>query len=128
MNSSEKDYTFYNFLISNSLIYVVIHLSIKKIKFYLYETLMSNWSQMVHILNFLRTVSVHFGSPSQNVLKLILKSPRIVPFGALTYLWADSETAGDPDRSKGINHVLAADDQMMLPKLISLNLLHVLKN
>ena len=30
---------------------------------------------------FLRSVSVHFGSPSQNLLKLILKSPRFVPFG-----------------------------------------------
>ena len=32
--------------------------------------------------NFLRTVSVHFGSISQNVLKLILKILRFVPFGA----------------------------------------------
>ena len=30
---------------------------------------------------FKRSVSVHFGSPSQNVLKLILKSPIFVPFG-----------------------------------------------
>ena len=27
-------------------------------------------------------VSIHFGTPSQNVLKLILKSHRYVPFGA----------------------------------------------
>ena len=32
--------------------------------------------------DFLRSVSVHFGSVSQNVLKLILKSPTFVPFGA----------------------------------------------
>ena len=33
-------------------------------------------------LGLLRSVSVHFGSVSQIVLKLILKSPRFVPFGA----------------------------------------------
>ena len=37
---------------------------------------------MEQIWDFLRSVSVHFGSPSQNVLKLILKSPIFVPFGA----------------------------------------------
>ena len=37
---------------------------------------------MGQIYDFLRSVSVHFGSASQNVLKLILKSPRFVPFGA----------------------------------------------
>ena len=31
--------------------------------------------------DFLRSVSVHFGVPRPNVLKLILKSPRFVPFG-----------------------------------------------
>ena len=36
----------------------------------------------IQLLAFLRSVSVHFGSPSQNVLKLILKSPRFVPLGA----------------------------------------------
>ena len=36
---------------------------------------------MGQIWDFLRSVSVHFGSPSQNVLKLILKSHRFVPFG-----------------------------------------------
>ena len=41
----------------------------------------SDWSQMGQIWDFLRSVSVHFGSASQNVLKLILKSPRFVPFG-----------------------------------------------
>ena len=41
----------------------------------------SGWTQMGKIWDFLRSVSVHFGSPSQNVLKLILKSPRFVPFG-----------------------------------------------
>ena len=40
------------------------------------------WPQMGQIWDFLRSVSVHFGSPSQNVLKLILKSPRFVLFGA----------------------------------------------
>ena len=38
--------------------------------------------QMGQIWDFLRSVSVHFGSPSQNVLKLILKSPRLVTFCA----------------------------------------------
>ena len=37
---------------------------------------------MGQIWDFLRSVSVHFGSPSQNVLKLILKSTRFVPLGA----------------------------------------------
>ena len=42
----------------------------------------SDWPQMGHIRGiYLRSDSVHFGSPSQNVLKLILKSPRFVPFG-----------------------------------------------
>ena len=39
-------------------------------------------SVSVHFIYFLRLVSIHFGSLSQNVLKLILKSPRFVPFGA----------------------------------------------
>ena len=34
-----------------------------------------NAPKMEQIWDFLRSVSVHFGSPSQNVLKLILKSP-----------------------------------------------------
>ena len=42
----------------------------------------SDWPQMGQILEFLRSVSLHFGSVSQNILKLILKSPRFVPFGA----------------------------------------------
>ena len=42
----------------------------------------SNWLQMGQIWDFLRSVSVHFGSPSQNVLKLILKRPRFVTFEA----------------------------------------------
>ena len=37
---------------------------------------------MGQIWDFLRSVSVHFGAGRQNVLKLILKSPRLVPFGA----------------------------------------------
>ena len=41
----------------------------------------SDWTQMGQIFDFLRSVSVHFGSASQNVLKLILKSQRIFPFG-----------------------------------------------
>ena len=42
---------------------------------------------MGQIWDFSRSVSVYFGSASQNVLKLIFKSPRFVPFGAnLTYL------------------------------------------
>ena len=35
---------------------------------------------MGQIWDILRSVSVHFCPPSQNVLKLILKSPRFVPF------------------------------------------------
>ena len=44
-----------------------------------------NWARLAkkgHIWNLLRSVSVHYGSKSQNVLKVILKSPRFVPFGA----------------------------------------------
>ena len=42
----------------------------------------SDWPQVGQILDFfLRSVSVNFGSPSLNVLKLILKSPRFVLFG-----------------------------------------------
>ena len=37
---------------------------------------------MGQIWDFLRSVSVHFGAPRQNVLKQIFKSPRFVPFGA----------------------------------------------
>ena len=43
------------------------------------------WSylpQMGQIWDFLRSVSVHFGAGRQNALKLILKSPRFVSFGA----------------------------------------------
>ena len=38
---------------------------------------------MGQIWDFLRSVSVHFGALRQNVLKLILKSPRFVPFGVI---------------------------------------------
>ena len=41
----------------------------------------SDWPQMGQIWDFLRSVSVHFGAVRQNVLKLVLKSPRFVPFG-----------------------------------------------
>ena len=37
---------------------------------------------MGQIWDFLRSVSVHFGSPIQNVLKLIFKIPRLISFGA----------------------------------------------
>ena len=40
----------------------------------------SSWSKMGQIWDFLRSVSVHFGSASQNVLKLILESPIFVQF------------------------------------------------
>ena len=36
---------------------------------------------MGQIWDFSRSVSVHFGAPRQNVLNLILKSPRFDPFG-----------------------------------------------
>ena len=42
----------------------------------------SDWPRMGQICDFLRSCSVHFGSASQNVLKLILKSQRLVQFGA----------------------------------------------
>ena len=42
----------------------------------------SDWPQMGQIWDILRTVSVHFGLVSQNVMKLILKSHRFAPFGA----------------------------------------------
>ena len=35
----------------------------------------SDWPQMGQIWDFLRSVSVYFGAPRQNVLNLILKSP-----------------------------------------------------
>ena len=38
--------------------------------------IVSDWPQMGQIWDFLRSVSVHFGSMSLNVLKLILKNPR----------------------------------------------------
>ena len=37
---------------------------------------------MGHIFDFLRSDSVHFGSWRQSLLKLVLKSPRFVPFVA----------------------------------------------
>ena len=46
----------------------------------------SDWLQIGQIWNFLRSVSVHFGSASQNVLKLILKSPRFV------FIWGQSDS------------------------------------
>ena len=42
----------------------------------------SHWPQMGQIWDFLRSVSVHFGALRQNVLKLILKSPRFVASGS----------------------------------------------
>ena len=42
----------------------------------------SDWPQMGQFWDFLRSVSVHFSAGRQNVLKLILKSPRFVPFVA----------------------------------------------
>ena len=46
--------------------------------------IVSDWRQMGQIWDFLRSDSVHFGAGRQNILKLILKSPRFVPFGANT--------------------------------------------
>ena len=40
----------------------------------------SDLPQMGHIRDFFRSDSVHFGATRQNVLKLILKSPRFDPF------------------------------------------------
>ena len=41
----------------------------------------SDWPQMGQIREIFRSDSVHFGAPRQNVLKLILKNPRLVLFG-----------------------------------------------
>ena len=41
--------------------------------------------QIGQILDFLRSVSVHFGAERQNALKLILKSPRFDPFRINSY-------------------------------------------
>ena len=51
-------------------------------KFRLGVQIWSDWPKMGQIWDFLRPVSVHFGLPTQNVLKLIFKSPRCVPFGS----------------------------------------------
>ena len=51
----------------------------------------SDWPQMGQIWDFLRSVSVHFGAPRQNVLKVIFKSLIFVPFGAnLTHFGSKS--------------------------------------
>ena len=42
----------------------------------------SYWPKMGQIWDFLRSVSVHFGSPRINLLILLLKSHRFVPFWA----------------------------------------------
>ena len=53
----------------------------------------SDWPEMGQVWDFLRSVSVHFGSPIQNVLKLILKVPNL---SHLVPIWPnyepDSET------------------------------------
>ena len=55
----------------------------------------SDRPQMGQIWDFLRSVSVDFGSVSQNVLKLILKRPRFVPFGTnLTQLEGNPDSTG----------------------------------
>ena len=79
---------------------VVVH---RDLKFGNY--IRSDWPQMGQIWDFLKSVSVHFGSPrglfkisfstfwlGQNVLKLMLKTPRSVPFVAnLPNLWLTSK-------------------------------------
>ena len=48
----------------------------------------SDWPQMRQIRDFFRSNSVHFGSPSQNVLNLIWKKSRICPiWGQSDPLW-----------------------------------------
>ena len=44
--------------------------------------IVSFWPELGQIWDFLRSVPVHFGSSSQNVLKSVLKSPGCVLFGA----------------------------------------------
>ena len=58
---------------------------------------------MGQIWDFLRSVSVHFGSPSQNVLKIIFKSPRFVPFGANLAIFK-SKCAIVGDRCRDLIH------------------------
>ena len=66
--------------------------------------------QIGQIWDFLRSVSIHFGSPSQNVLKLILKSPRFVSFGAdltqfgcqIWHLWGNIHKFDTPFASLSI--------------------------
>ena len=50
----------------------------------------SDWHQMGQIMDFLRSVSVHFGS-SQNKLKLIIKKSQICP------IWGHSDPIWMPN-------------------------------
>ena len=43
----------------------------------------SDWPQIGRIWVFLRSVSIHFGSPRKNILRSDLKSPEFLPFGAI---------------------------------------------
>ena len=56
----------------------------------------SDWPQIGQIWDFLRSVSVHFGTGRQNVLKLILKGPTFVPFGANMTLFSTTTYNPDP--------------------------------
>jgi len=71
--------------------------------------LVSKWfrlAQMGLILDSLRSVSVHFGLPSQNVLKLILKSPRFVLFVAnLTHFGAKLKSPATNSAFTNVGHV-----------------------
>ena len=67
---------------------------------------------MEQICDFLRSVSVHFGSPSQNILKLILKSPTFVPLGAnLTSLLARQIYSRDVRFGLHLRHIFTKFDK-----------------
>ena len=53
----------------------------------------SDWLKMRQIWDFLRSVSVHFGSSSQNVLKLILKSLICPIWGQSDPFWMPNLTS-----------------------------------
>ena len=56
-----------------------------------------NWSN----LGLLRSVKVNVGSRSQNIFKLISKSPRFVPYRAnLAKFRANTDNSGDVNRRK----------------------------
>ena len=90
---------------------MLLHLIIKLLSIFHFSTLISlthwsrevkfaiqigsdDWSQLWQILDFERSVSVHFGSASQNVLKRILKKSHICPiWGPSDLIWMSNLTS-----------------------------------